>query len=37
MLHAVDVWGNDSHMEFPVDFEREREYLYLPLVARSNP
>jgi hypothetical protein len=33
MLRAVDVWGNDSHAVFPIDFELER--VYLPLVLRS--
>jgi hypothetical protein len=35
MLHAVDVWGNDSYLAFPIDFELER--VYLPLVVRSSP
>jgi hypothetical protein len=34
LLHAVDVWGNDSHLEFPIDLALERSYLYLPLVVR---
>jgi hypothetical protein len=37
MLHAADVWGNDSHLEFPIDLALERVFLYLPLVVRSKP
>jgi hypothetical protein len=37
MLHAVDVWGNHTRTGFPIDFELQRVYVYLPLVMRSSP